>query len=414
MTDTELFKRLAKEMAALDGQGQQQEQPPTKSLADIKGESWDDWHQRSLSEPEPIHVGITMPTASIEPIKKSTVDSSGEPTQEKQDESRLGKRLLIPSSGLTGIMGCTSHGKSVMLLNLARYLLSAKKTTAYYSYEESKSQIIYKLALAIGCGANEPLNADPMRSIREYHRTGDWNHRYAKSIDITGYNDVALQIEVYKKQFQAGLDAVRGYMDSGKLILVTSDNREPDSLELADEIRVLRKETDIAAVLIDYIQLINADSNGRSTNRQYEMKEICQDLRRVANETGLPIILAGQFNRTAVKSHRSLTLDKIGEAGDIERAMSCVIALWNHDKATQSDKGERIDPPAETKGHISLVVLKNRDGETQEQPFLLKTNLANRHIDLASTGWLKDATSKDATTSKKEKKQVKHEIGKAV
>ena len=68
--------------------------------------------------------------------------------------------------------------------------------------------------------------------------------------------------------------------------------------------------------------------NKKTIQRQEELKQICLMLKDCAVDTGLPVLLAAQFNRT-VAAEADLSPTAIGEAGDIERAANMVIGLWN-------------------------------------------------------------------------------------
>ena len=81
------------------------------------------------------------------------------------------------------------------------------------------------------------------------------------------------------------------------------------TLELVDLIRYLHKNTNVEAIFIDYIQLLRLGSTKHKTySRQEEVKEVCTALKDIAVETGLPIVVAGQFNRQ-VQNHLQLHLN---------------------------------------------------------------------------------------------------------
>ena len=53
----------------------------------------------------------------------------------------------------------------------------------------------------------------------------------------------------------------------------------------------------IAAVFVDYIQLIYLEDASKAYGRQDELKRITDQLKQVAIDTGLVIVLGAQFNR---------------------------------------------------------------------------------------------------------------------
>jgi hypothetical protein len=60
-------------------------------------------------------------------------------------------------------------------------------------------------------------------------------------------------------------------------------------------------------------------------------------LKDCAIETGLPIVLASQYNRT-VQSIEHMKEQALSEAGDIERIASLIIGLWSLDKKQHFEK----------------------------------------------------------------------------
>ena len=113
------------------------------------------------------------------------------------------------------------------------------------------------------------------------------------------------------------------------------------------------------------MQLLNLPEGKYKTySRQEELKQICISLKDIAVETGLPIILGAQFNRT-VTNQLHLHATKIGEAGDIERIANLIIGFWNNNSPIIASEGEMKD--INSKGCIEpntiyATVLKNRGG----------------------------------------------------
>ncbi len=88
------------------------------------------------------------------------------------------------------------------------------------------------------------------------------------------------------------------------------------------------------------------------------------DLKDLAVETGLPIILGAQFNREVVNPLR-IHATKIGEAGDIERIANVIVGLWNTNfksNATDSEIKEIGNIGAYEPNSMYAVLLKNRGG----------------------------------------------------
>ena len=112
---------------------------------------------------------------------------------------------------------------------------------------------------------------------------------------------------------------------------------------------------------IDYMQLLKSVSK-KTTQRQEELKQICLMIKDCAVDTGLPVILAAQFNRSVV-NEATISPVAIGEAGDIERVANLIIGGWNRnyegftDDGNKGKDGKKI--PKESA--IYLEILKGRE-----------------------------------------------------
>lgn len=253
-----------------------------------------------------------------------------------------GDDLLIPSGAITIIAAPTSHGKTSFLINLANNIAQeiSNKPVYLFSYEESREAILLK---AINTYINLPLSKNNRRSIESYFKTGDMGFMLSD-------NDCRGKFIYEKDKF------FKTFIHSGRLNIFYSVYTSGD---LIGAIHYLHKQGKISAVLIDYIQLLRLGNNKLA--RQEELKQICLDLKDCAVETGLPIILGAQFNREVVRPDL-VHATNIGEAGDIERAASLIIGLWNNKFAPLDKKGKTMSyDPEDT---IEATILKYREGES--------------------------------------------------
>ncbi|MDD3045374.1 MAG: DnaB-like helicase C-terminal domain-containing protein [Candidatus Delongbacteria bacterium] len=219
--------------------------------------------------------------------------------------------LTIPSGAISLFVAPTGHGKTTMLTNLALHRLINSKSgkILFYSYEEAKEAILVKF---LNTYINTDLNIanDNLNLIKTYLTTGSMQY-----ITERLRNEVRSKIEAFKVN----------YIDTDKLHIIGRDIIADD---LCDNIRYFKETTNVEAVFIDYMQLLRLSADIRKPSRQEELKEICLMLKDTAVQTGLPIVLAGQFNREVVNPFL-MHATKIGEAGDIERIGSLIVGMWN-------------------------------------------------------------------------------------
>jgi len=232
-----------------------------------------------------------------------------------------GEPLLLPSGAITILTAPTSHGKTTFLINLALKVAQEypAKEVYLFSYEEDGDSIVTN---ALNTYLDEEVSTNNRRSIKSYFTTGSTEYIKSQSIDY----------------FTATKDKFFKELIEPKRLNIHYCNYNSDTL--IEAIRYLHKNTNIGAVFIDYIQLLNLPQGKYKTySRQEEIKEICIALKDVAVETGLPIILGAQYNRT-VTNQLHLHPTRIGEAGDIERIANLIIGFWNNNHKAEGTEGE--------------------------------------------------------------------------
>ena len=116
----------------------------------------------------------------------------------------------------------------------------------------------------------------------------------------------------------------------------------------------LRRTKNLGLVIIDYLQLMNSSS--RSDSRVVVVSEITRQIKILAKELNVPVILLSQLSR-AVESRpdKRPMLSDLRESGSIEQDADIVLFLYR--EAYYNKQSERPN--------ISeCIVAKNRHGET--------------------------------------------------
>lgn len=236
------------------------------------------------------------------------------------------QRILLPSGKLIEIAGQTGHGKTLFLLNILLNVskLNPDRRFVLFTYEEDSDTIIgYLLNIYL--------------SDLNLMKGGDWRSNriliseYLRGGETENFNPSSVAEFLRRKDL-----FFRLYIETGRILIKYVDS---ESSRLCKDIRLLSApENNVGGVFIDYFQYINPDPEKRFPTRQEALKSICIELKDIANETQLPVVLACQFNQE-VQAPTDVLLNKIGEAGDISRIGSETLGLWQMGK----DLGRKLD-----------------------------------------------------------------------
>jgi len=259
------------------------------------------------------------------------------------------EEYLLQAGALNYLGAYTSHGKTTGLINIALNVLERYKNSEvfYLSYEEDKDQLTYKF---LNTFIKEELCSNNRRSIAHYFKTG--------SLDMFLTHKRDIFISKKEEFFNTLIKPER----------LKIHRIHYDYVELVEFIKHINRTRQPKAIFIDYIQIINNPPENKAYSRQGEVKDIGLELNRVAQETGLPIILGAQFNRTLL---HALDLDytKLAEAGDIERQADTILGIWNNQFEGRPDKDAIKEIEKHRKGIVRgsatwyVKILKNRGGK---------------------------------------------------
>jgi DNA primase catalytic core len=281
-----------------------------------------------------------------------------------------GEPLLLPSGAISILTAPTSHGKTTFLINMALNVAQSNPNTETYlfSYEEDGDSILIN---TLNTYLDEEISSNNRRTLKSYFTTGSTEYIKIQSRDY----------------FTANKDKFFKELIETRRLNIHYSSYNSDTI--IEAIRYLHKHAKPGAIFIDYIQLLNLPEGKYKTySRQEEIKEICIALKDVAVETGLPIILGAQFNRTVV-NQLHLHPTKIGEAGDIERIASLIVGFWNNNftpLATEGELNEINKKEATTPNTLYATILKNRGGRVGLEEILSFNG---------NTGKIKNSSSSD-------------------
>ncbi|MHB1316062.1 MAG: replicative DNA helicase [Christensenellales bacterium] len=129
------------------------------------------------------------------------------------------------------------------------------------------------------------------------------------------------------------------------------------ALEMRSKCRRLKIEHGLGLVMVDYLQLMSGTS--RSENRQQEISEITRQMKLMARELQVPIMLLSQLNRASEKrdQQRPILAD-LRESGAIEQDADIVLFI------------SRQTAPEGSPSEALVIVAKQRNGPVGDIPLI--------------------------------------------
>jgi len=280
--------------------------------------------------------------------------------------------LNFPTGALSFIVAPSGHGKTTLLMNLLADASrdQASKRHWLFSFEEDAAMVYLK---TFNSWANKQwgrYKGGNMTVLERFIKEGKTNLFWTPE-----KHTINSHIEDFHKKWAEFF----GLVERGTITIKQGDFMAED---LAQGIRDLHAQGNAGLVLIDYAQLLYLDNPEKGAARTEELKQIMLILKDVAIETGLPIILAAQFNRQVVSAfHMHMT--KIADAADIERVAALIIGLWNGNKSAAMGEGEGQkaiekwndeagiiaqtyeDETPQDNGTVFLRIMKDRNGASE-------------------------------------------------
>jgi len=162
----------------------------------------------------------------------------------------------------------------------------------------------------------------------------------------------------------------RAIGDLQKAHLFIDETPGLDIMEFRAKARRLKKQHGIKLIAIDYLQLMTSGTKRAKDNRQIEIAEISANIKGVAKELDLPIIVLAQLNRAVEqrKGGRPMLSD-LRESGSIEQDADMVGLLTRADYAGSKQEDDKDkDEDDSRKGEALLILAKNRNGPTDDVP----------------------------------------------
>lgn len=224
-----------------------------------------------------------------------------------------GATHLITVGARTGV------GKSVFAINNAVAAMAQDKSVLFFSLEMTSREILSRMIASI--------SMIPIQKIE-------------KAAPLT------------EEEKQRQKDAIKQIRQS-KLTIDTNPNVNVEHIKRT-AIKQAQSENGLDFIIIDYLQLI---SNEKKTNRQEAIADISRNMKILAKELNVPVMVLVQLNREKNDdSDKTPKIYDIRESGAIAQDSNVVILI---DRRMEEDT-EVIDPKA------TFIIAKNRQGEANK------------------------------------------------
>ncbi len=139
---------------------------------------------------------------------------------------------------------------------------------------------------------------------------------------------------------------------SGRLFI--DDAPERTVGQISSIARRFKAREDIGLVVVDYLQLVEAEQTGNRDSRQVQVAAMSRRFKVMAKALGVPVLVLSQLNRNAEgrEDHRPRMAD-LRESGAIEQDADMVLLLHRPEYYDENDQP----------GTAELIVAKNRNGQ---------------------------------------------------
>lgn len=230
-------------------------------------------------------------------------------------------------SDLIILAGRPGSGKSTAAMNFAVNAILKNNSVAYFSLEMSKEQLVGRLLSIVS-----ELNSQDiiMKRLKEQQ----------------------IKILIEKSNIL------------NKLPLYIDESASLTTFEFKSKARKLVKEKGVGLIIVDYLQLMDADN--KKSSREQQISEISRTLKLIAKELNVCVISLSQMSRDIEKrADKRPQLSDLRESGAIEQDADMVIFCYRPDMMgiPEIEIGELVLPSTNL---FFLDIKKFRNGQPGE------------------------------------------------
>ena len=224
--------------------------------------------------------------------------------------------------------GRPSMGKTAFMLNIARHV-ARSLPVIIFSLEMSATQLAQRQLAAESGVPSDRL------------RTGNLSDR----------------------DWEAATEALAA---CGELPIVINDDTTLTVSQMASEARrVALSQGGLGMIFVDYLQLMK--SIGKHGNRVGELSEITRELKSMARELDVPVVVLSQLSRgVEARTNKRPMMSDLRDSGSIEQDADLILMLF---------RDEYYNPDSPDRGLAEIILSKHRNGPTGTIKLLFKNEL---------------------------------------
>ena len=223
-----------------------------------------------------------------------------------------------------------SQGKTALALNFAENIaIRGGEPVAIFSLEMSKESLLQRLIASVA------------------------------QIDAHKFRTRHLSKEDWRRMTEAlgGISSAPVWID---------DAGSNSVLEIGAKARRLMRDKGLKLLIVDYLQLITA--RGRFNSRQEEVSSISRNLKGLAKELKIPVLVLSQLTRAPEREERGPQLSDLRESGAIEQDADVVMFIYR-------PNFYKKDAAPEERDQADILIAKQRNGPTDKVKFVFRSRL---------------------------------------
>ncbi len=232
-------------------------------------------------------------TKSIITRMNSASEVSGYSSSIKSVDNLIGGHQ---KSDLMYMAGRPAMGKTAMALTEVLELAKKGIPVAFFSLEMSSQQITYRLM--------SMLSGIDGSTLMKYRLDDETLKTYYRNLDR--------------------LNSLPIYIDDTPALSV---------IDLRAKVKRLQHKHQVEVVFVDYVQLMTSGTKAKGVSREQELSHISRNLKLIAKECNIPMIVLAQLSRgVESRSEKRPLLSDLRESGSLEQDADIVSFLFRHQK----------------------------------------------------------------------------------